>query len=401
MKIKCLPEDFRVEETTALQPAHGPTALYQLRKESLGTLEAIRAIAERWKIPESQFSFGGLKDRHASTSQWISIDNGPRRNLSQSHLSLEYAGQIDRPFCSDDIRSNRFHLVIRDLSESDARQLVENLAGAEREGVPNYFDRQRFGSRGRSGEFTACPWCQGDFERALWLALAEPNRHDRPGQRIDKQSLRHHWGDWGLCHELIHDPPVRRILEFLVHNPRDFRRAFAMIDVRIRRLYLAAFQSWVWNELLASCLKDACDPAALMTIDVEGQLLPFLLPQQAHTIAAAARPGALPLPSARLHLSEHDPLLAPLQSILQPYKLSLREMRVKYPRDSFFSKGDRAAFFHPADCSEQSDEDELHASRRKLTLNFDLPPGAYATMLLKALTVWCDESLADNEDATQ
>lgn len=386
---------------TSVQPAHGPFAIYQLRKESLGTLEAIRAIAERWKIPEVQFSFGGLKDRHATTTQWISIDHGPRRNLSQSHLSLEYVGQIDRPFCSDDIRANQFHLVIRDLSEADARRLVETLSEAQREGVPNYFDRQRFGSRGRSGEFIACPWCQGDFERALWLALAEPNRHDRPGQRVEKQSLRHHWGEWGLCQELMHDPQLRRILEFLARNPRDYRRAFAMIDVRIRRLYLAAFQSWVWNELLASCLADAYEPSTLTTIDIDGQLLPFLLPQPAQVVAAASKPGALPLPSARLHLAEQDPVFTSLHSILQAHNLSLREMRVKYPRDSFFSKGDRTAFFHPANCTNQSGEDELHSGRRKLVANFELPPGAYATMLLKALAIWCDEPLADAEEPPQ
>ena len=61
-------------------------------------------------------------------------------------------------------------------------------------------------------------------------------------------------------------------------------------------------------------------------------------------------------------------------------------MRVKYPRDAFFSKGNRQAIVRPEHLTQQSDADELYAGCRKLLLSFDLPRVSYATILVKRLT---------------
>ena len=73
MKLRRLPEDFQVEELTDLVPQHGPFALYRLTKTSIGTPEAISAIVERWNLQRKRISYGGLKDRHAVTTQHLTI----------------------------------------------------------------------------------------------------------------------------------------------------------------------------------------------------------------------------------------------------------------------------------------------------------------------------------------
>ena len=75
-----------------------------------------------------------------------------------------------------------------------------------------------------------------------------------------------------------------------------------------------------------------------------------------------------------------------LEAVLLEEKIELRELRVKYPRDSFFSKGFRRAVIRPNGLSCTVETDELHDRRRKLTLSFDLPRGSYATILVKRLT---------------
>src|SRR5687767_11321934 len=109
MKLKRLPEDFRVDEQ--LRPnvpsAPGPFALYRLTKTSLGTLEAIAAIARHWKVPHQAIALAGLKDKHALTTQHITIHHGQRRGLKQTNLELEYLSQLDRPIHASDIDENR------------------------------------------------------------------------------------------------------------------------------------------------------------------------------------------------------------------------------------------------------------------------------------------------------
>ncbi len=187
MKQKRLPEDFQVEELTNFLPSQGPYALYRLTKRGMGTPEAVQALEKRWRLVPGQVSLGGLKDRYAVTTQWITIRNGPRRNLKQTNLELVYQGRADRPFQPKDIAGNRFHLVLRGLSHEELTRAGRAFVEIERDGLPNYFDQQRFGSVGRSGDFIARAWCAEDHERAIWLVLADANPHDRPGvARSDK-----------------------------------------------------------------------------------------------------------------------------------------------------------------------------------------------------------------------
>ena len=93
----------------------------------------------------------------------------------------------------------------------------------------------------------------------------------------------------------------------------------------------------------------------------------------------------LPLPSARLHLTE-GPIADLVNRSLAEHGIELRQLRVKYPRDSFFAKGDRRAISIPQTLRSDWQPDELHAGREKLLLQFDLPRGSYATILVKRLT---------------
>jgi tRNA pseudouridine13 synthase len=80
------------------------------------------------------------------------------------------------------------------------------------------------------------------------------------------------------------------------------------------------------------------------------------------------------------------PLLKLITDVLGEFGLELRQLRVKYPRDSFFSKGSRAAAVPVAPLEAQHADDDLYSGRKKLSLRFDLPRGSYATILVKRLT---------------
>jgi tRNA pseudouridine13 synthase len=119
MKLKRLPEDFQVEELTAFAADGGPFALYRLTKQSIGTPEAVTAVLQRWKLPRRAVSYGGLKDRHAVTHQYLTIQSGPRRDLRQTNLELVYQGQASRAFGPKDISGNRFQITLRDLDQGE------------------------------------------------------------------------------------------------------------------------------------------------------------------------------------------------------------------------------------------------------------------------------------------
>jgi tRNA pseudouridine13 synthase len=94
----------------------------------------------------------------------------------------------------------------------------------------------------------------------------------------------------------------------------------------------------------------------------------------------------LPLPSARLHLDESDPVASVVNAVLAEEGLELSRLKVKGIREMFFSKGERDALCLPEGLASESGQDELHPGREKLVLAFDLPRGCYATLIVKRIT---------------
>ena len=385
MKLKSLPEDFEVEELSDFPLDGGPFAVYLLTKRSIGTPEAITAISTRWNFPRRVISYGGLKDKHAITRQWVTIHRGPRRDFREESLSLTYQGQANRPFGPQDISANRFHIVLRNLTEQAAQKILSVRESLSQFGVPNFYDDQRFGSLGESGEFIARPWCLGDYERTLWLAIAEPNSHDRPNDRDEKEIIRRLWGDWIACKGALRKSSSRSIITYLVDHPTRFREAVALLRQDLRSLWLAAYQSDLWNRCLAARLIQSVHSDRLYSVQLATSQVPFftgLSTDEDRELGDLT----MPLPSARLHL-EQGPLLDLYERVLAEQGLSLRELRVKYPRDSFFSKGERQAIVKPENLRiDRRGDDDLNPGRQRLTLEFILPRGAYATILVKRLT---------------
>lgn len=392
MKLKSEADDFQVEELTSYSVSHGRFSFYKLSKEHLGTLEAIQAIAEHWRLDPRDIAFGGLKDKHAKTIQYLTIQDGPIRNLQQRSFLLEFLGQSNRPYSAQDIDGNRFEIRLRSIPQS-AQPRLEKALQDPALGIPNYFDDQRFGSLGLSRQFCAEPWCRGEYERALWLALADFNLHDRPREREQKQLLQDHWGDWQWLTEHLDRSHRRDAADILRRNPRDFRVALTVIRHDLRSLYLAAFQSHLWNELLSRWIDQLVGPERIVIEGAAGNLLfPKSMDSSLLQLLSSTK---IPLPSART-TEWPTPFDSLIVEVTAQVGLTPKQIRVKYPRDTFFSKGERSALtklmsleYRWETSSTRDANEETESSntepRRDLLLKFNLPRGAYATMLVRWL----------------
>jgi tRNA pseudouridine13 synthase len=386
MKLKQHPEDFQVEELTDVAPAgQGPFAFYRLRKKGWATPDAIQAIRRRWHLDLDRVSYGGLKDRHAHTSQYLTIFNGPRRPLSHHAVTLEYLGQLTEPFSSRNIRANRFQLTLRELSPAEVDFARQALPEVIRDGMPNYYDDQRFGSVDQQGEFVARLMVLGRYEDALRQALAAPYEHDRADQKKEKGILRKYWSNWKTCKEKLGRSHARSLVDYLAGHPDDYRGALARLRPDLRGLYLSAYQSHLWNRMLAWYLRKLCQPEQLVQVRLRLGEVPM------HRALDMAQQAALadlwlPLPTARLHLDEADPRREPIEAILREEGVPLDQLKLKGFREMFFSKGERAALCIPSQLHHEIQADDRHRDKQKLILAFELPRGCYATLIVKRIT---------------
>ncbi|MHB1562416.1 MAG: tRNA pseudouridine(13) synthase TruD [Isosphaeraceae bacterium] len=385
MKLKCQPEDFRVEELTDARPSGtGRYAFYRLTKRDLGTLEAVEAICRRWNLAGRRVSYAGLKDRHADTIQYLTIADGPSTGITTPRFELAPIGRLTQPFGPRQLLGNRFALVIRDLNPAELDRALGAITEVPAVGLPNYFDDQRFGSVGHDGDFIARAWLAGDHERALRLALAEPNPFDRPAARDEKAILRDHWGDWAEAKQRLPRSSARSIVTYLVDHPTDFRGAFARMRRELRVLYFSAFQSHLWNLLLAGRLESDAQPGDLVPVELKLGTFPFPR-RMALDRVEAMRKLDLPLPSARTPAPSGD-LGEIADRILAPFGLAWTDLRVKHLKDVFLSKGSRPALFFPRGLKADAEDDTLYPGRKALRLAFELGKGSYATILVKRIT---------------
>lgn len=382
MKLKQRPADFQVIELTDLTPAvTGEFALYRLDKSGWTTPDAIHAIRRLWKLDAGRVSYGGLKDRHAMTSQYVTIFRGPRTKLSHQKITLTYLGQVPEPFTSEQIRANAFTVTLRHLTASQSEQVAGAMTSlASRAGVPNYFDDQRFGSVGPDGRFIAREMVLGHFEEALRMALAGEYEFDRAEQRQEKAILLSHWGDWPRCKAALPRGHARSLVDYLVHHPEDFKGAVARLRPELQGLYLSAYQSHVWNRMLDRWIRRQLPPNEVGELELKLGRFAFPKNQEPRRDWATL---AVPLPSARWKPDSADEWAVLADEVLAEDGLDRTTMKIPGLQKPYFSRGERPAGLIPTETGAKTEPDELNRGRFKTTLTFELPRGSYATMIVK------------------
>ena len=401
MAIKRSPDDFRVDEilsgpfTQSIRREPRPFALYRLTKQGRSTPEAAGSLARALGVPPGQVAHAGLKDKHAATMQHLTA---PAREGPESAAGpgwhAERIGWVDAPITSDAIATNRFRIVVRDLSQEacrrmdDAVQLLPCPPSCLRASVPtclvfaNYFGDQRFGSARHGRGFLARHLVRGEFEEALRLAVATWARKDSRPVKEFKRAVAEGWGRWQDLAARLKRCPERRAIEHLAREPGDFTGAFAALPYGDQELAVHAYQSHLWNATARRLVAARCaGPGPVLAVkDPFGEML-------------FPAPGNVPADLADLEL----PVLGRDSPLAEPWRAAAEEtlaeeglatamLRIPGLRRPQFGEAPRRLFVR-AERFEMTppEKDDLAPRRLKVALSFELPRGAYATVLLRAM----------------
>lgn len=388
--IKARPEDFVVEEKADLPlAASGPYRVYRLDKIGWTTPDLVRRLARDCGVSPAAISYGGKKDKHGCTSQFIAVRDGRDFSREEEGFRLEAAGFMDRPMGPDLLRGNAFRIVLRDLAATEPVERA--LAEACRTGFPNYFDDQRFRSYDPERGFFAEKILRRHWNGALQVFLTSTAPGMWGPEKIRRRQLFDRWKDWPGCLELARGREEQAIFGFLVAHPQDQVKVLHKLPQEEISMRYSSFQSHLWNELLRRVVKDAVPtPAAVR--GAEGDYL-YWTGEQA---PAAAGLLALDLPTCAAHMDfPSDRIRDLFLGILQARGLKLGDFRTRALHRVYFKSFPRPAAIVPeSPAILETGADELNRGRRRLTLSFSLPRGSYATSLIKRLTL--EESAPSN-----
>lgn len=152
------PAEFAVEEVPAYTPSGEGTHLFvHFEKTGVGTPEAVKQLARALGTSERDAGYAGLKDRHAVTTQWASFavtDVARALAIGDTVPGVRVLGAVlhGQKLRTGHLRGNRFRLVLRGVPASRDDEVRAVLARLSRDGVPAYFGEQRFGRDARNVE---------------------------------------------------------------------------------------------------------------------------------------------------------------------------------------------------------------------------------------------------------
>jgi tRNA pseudouridine13 synthase len=386
LKLKERPSDFRVLEVLrkGLPSGHGRFKIYRVTKTKFTTLEAADLLAAAADVEKSGVAYAGLKDRQGVTMQYFSVEGGGKIKINEPGFQVEYVGDSDAPVDSTWLEANAFDITARELNREDIRCFKSWKYVVKSQGVPNYFDDQRFGSLRHGQGFIVREMMDGNIESALKRLLLYPSPFDPPRDAAFKGRLRRAWGDFELCVKLCRGGKHLSVFEHLAGNPKDFAGAFRFVSRQIRLIHLYSYQSYLWNLSAAAYLRRKLGNDMLISLPTDAGPVVAWKELPAHVFAALSL-KTLPLLAPDVKITDPE-VRGAVDEVLQKQGITLERLRVPGVEGFAFKAEERALVVIPRHLRVMApDDDEENPGFYKIRMRFELPRGSYATLMMKRL----------------
>jgi tRNA pseudouridine13 synthase len=256
-KIRHRASEFAVTEIPLYEPCgEGDHVYVNFTKRNRTTHQVINEFARRFDLRHEDIGVAGMKDSRADTTQTISIpgvDPKKARSVKFEDVTVNWARRHNNKLKMGHLRGNRFSILIRDC-EMDWEK-AETVAAALRErGCPNGFGPQRFGIR-ELNHVVGKALIEEDWEIALDALLGTPRAND-PNAMIQESRKAYEDGDLKRALELCPDShrTERTMLESLIAGSSP-KKVLGRIQKNLARLYIHAYQSELFNRVLAERLE--------------------------------------------------------------------------------------------------------------------------------------------------
>jgi len=252
-KIRTQVEDFQVSEILSKKAMasisqDGNYAVYKLKKQGIDTNHSLSNIFKKHYLRLKSL---GLKDASAITEQYVYSEKKIKSfdSISEKKYSIKRIGFVKKPFSKKDMIGNQFKIRI-----VDATNEIEKFN--EYKKILNFYGYQRFGSKRPVTHLIGKALIQKDYEKAIHFLLTYSSKYDS----AENSKIREKLSDRSNFSKLLPEIPFQMDLERTVvnemiqgENPKNALRA---IPLNIRRFFVQAYQSFLFNKTLSAAFTD-------------------------------------------------------------------------------------------------------------------------------------------------
>jgi tRNA pseudouridine13 synthase len=380
--IKQGSEGFRVSElvddslVASISPSFDDRhryPIYVLEKHGIDSNHALFEIERECRI---RLRVMGIKDAKAVTTQYAGADKvikKPSSELQSTHTRLTLKGFTKRPLGKEFLAGNRFEITIQDPRSQDLSGFVPEINR-----IGNFYGLQRFGSERLVTHLVGREIVRRNFSRAVELLLSFTTEYDTP---ISKE-IRSKSADPGNYRQVLRMLPrgmdiERQVLSALVSGT-DAVSALRAVPITIRRLFVQAYQAYIFNKCLSAAIangEDLLEPVAGdLCFQMEGpatfgKIIKYDPASKAKMVPAIRMTGFTFQPGrGRFEIIT--------KAILEEEGATAKDFYIKEMQELSQQGGFRQA---PLWCMDFSYD------KSPLVVSFKLPKGSYATTLLREL----------------
>lgn len=391
-RIRQFPEDFVVEEVlkdgsraeveqakrTVQVTGKGRYLACVLVKRNWDTILAVEAVARQLGLYAESIHIAGIKDAKAVTAQHISIGRVTPEQVSQVRIrdiNLYPLRFVNEKIHSGLLSGNCFRIVIRAVgyASSVIEKRMENVRKelSSLGGIPNFFGHQRFGTVRPITHVVGEHLVRGDWEKAALTFLAESSEFEHPEARRARQHL---WDTrdfkaalYSFPHQLRYE---RFMLSHLARHRNDFVGAFRRLPMKLCKLFVQAYQSFLFNKFLSARMKHEMPLNHVLNEDYTVKI---------------ANTACVALPLVGFHQSISAGRQGELEKeILEAENVKPNDFRfLQMPKISAPGRLRTALAFVNGLSFEKPTRNEANRSQWQIRIGFMLPKSSYATVLLR------------------
>ncbi|CAD6524277.1 tRNA pseudouridine synthase D TruD [metagenome] len=364
-RIRSEAEDFQVSEVISDKSlksisAQDGYAVYKLKKKKIDTNHALSDIFKKTGI---RLKALGLKDAFAVTEQFVCSDSRGRSvdNYSSDKYSIEKIGFVKKPLSKKDMIANHFKIKI-----SDCEDRLSEFADYGK--ILNFYGYQRFGSKRPVTHLIGKALLRRDFKKAVELIVSFTSPYDSKENTeireklVDKSNYKKYFD------QVPPQMDIERIVlqEMIDHD--DAQKAIHAVPLNLRRFYVQAYQSYLFNQTLSAAFTDGEDLFAAQTGDVcydlHGILGKFIKGLDQH----------LALPFVGYSYYKKTRFDFQISKILEAEEITPKDFFIKEMQEISSEGGFRQAAIQCTDYSAKNN-----------TVEFSLSRGSFATIILREI----------------
>lgn len=355
-RIKQIPEDFVVREIFEKQmkgeEEKGFYIWFTLKKTNWDLFRALKLISRKLGVSIKRFGYAGVKDKRAITYQRVSAWSVPVERLKEIRIKdIELSGFENKKerINLGDLKANSFEIVIRDIGEKEKNRMEKNLEIVKKNGFVNYFGEQRFGIRNNT-HLVGKEILKNNLKEAVWTYLTHEGDEKEEMRRFRENLRKTKDLKLGLkeCPGLLRNELA--LLNHLVKNPNDYAGALRKIPKKFRRMFVHAYQSYLWNGI-AGVSKELCIPI----IGFQTDFSKYKTKKQ-------------------------------IEKILKSENIRKSNFKIKSMPELSSEGRERERVVKAKRMKWRFGDDEMNENKLKCILEFEIPRGSYATVLVNEVS---------------